>query len=153
MTDRSVTQATFSLERLYPAPPARVFAAWADPATKARWFAGASAEHELDFRVGGREVNRGHEGEGPALTFTSLYHDIVTDERIVYASTLHAGEDLSTVSITTVEFGPAGDGTRMLLTEQATFLDGREEPAWREEGTSRWLDALGPELLGATGKE
>ena len=41
--DRYVTHATFSLERSYPAPPARVFAAWADPAAKARWFAGGPA--------------------------------------------------------------------------------------------------------------
>ena len=58
--DRYVTHATFSLERSYPAPPARVFAAWADPAAKARWFAGGSGSgHQLDFRVGGREVARG----------------------------------------------------------------------------------------------
>jgi len=59
MTDHSVTHATFSLERSYPLPPARVFAAWADPAAKARWFAGPDSGHELDFRVGGREVNHG----------------------------------------------------------------------------------------------
>ncbi|MFI6510860.1 hypothetical protein ACIBCT_24920 [Streptosporangium sp. NPDC050855] len=43
-------------------------------------------------------------------------------------------------------------GTRLLLTEQATFLDGREEPAWREQGTACWLDALGTELLHTAGK-
>ena len=30
--DRYVTHASFTLERAYPVPPARVFAAWADPA-------------------------------------------------------------------------------------------------------------------------
>lgn len=43
-------------------------------------------------------------------------------------------------------------GTRLLLTEQATFLDGREEPARREQGTACWLDALGTELLHTAGK-
>ena len=53
--DRYVTHATFSLERSYPVPLARVFAAWSDPAAKARWFAtGPDSGHELDFRVGGR---------------------------------------------------------------------------------------------------
>ncbi|MFI5940585.1 hypothetical protein ACIBCB_10035 [Streptomyces uncialis] len=40
MTDRCVTHATFTLERLYPAPAARVFAEWAGsaPATgSTRW--------------------------------------------------------------------------------------------------------------------
>ena len=54
--DRYVTHATFSLERCYSAPPAQVFAAWAEPAAKARWFAGGpDSGHQLDFRVGGRE--------------------------------------------------------------------------------------------------
>lgn len=46
-----------------------------------------------------------------------------------------------------MEFAPADDGTRLLLTEQGTFLDGHEDPAWREQGTGCWLDALGAYLL------
>ncbi|MFE4515715.1 SRPBCC family protein [Kitasatospora sp. NPDC056783] len=146
MTDHVVTHATFTLERRYAAPPATVFAAWADPTAKARWFAGPDAEHELDFRVGGREVNRGRSAGGAVLTFESWYRDIVQDERIVYTSTLSEGPDLATVSLTTVEFHPEDGGTRVLLTEQGTFLDGREEAAWREQGTGRWLDELAAEL-------
>ena len=51
-----------------------------------------------------------------------------------------------TVSLTTVEFRAAEGGTRLVLTEQGTFLDGREEPAWREHGTAEQLDALGAQL-------
>jgi uncharacterized protein YndB with AHSA1/START domain len=146
--DRSVTHATFTLERVYPVPVAQVFAAWADPAAKARWFApGPAAGHELDFRVGGREIVRGGPEGGPVMTFESFYRDIVPGERIVYSSTLSAGEDLATVSVTTVELSHAGEGTQLVLTEQATFLDGREEPEWREHGTGEWLDALGAELV------
>ena len=75
MTDRSVTHSTFVVERSYDASPARVFAAWADPKAKARWFAGPEEwgpdEFELDFRVGGREVSRGGaEGAGTRLVLT-----------------------------------------------------------------------------------
>ena len=147
MTERSVIHATFTLKREYPAGPARVFAAWADPTAKARWFGAPDGEHELDFRVGGREVNRGRHAGGPLLTFEARYEDIVAGERIVYSSTLSAGDTLSTVSLTTVEFGPADDGgTRLLLTEQGTFLDGHEDPSWREQGTAGWLSALDTEL-------
>jgi uncharacterized protein YndB with AHSA1/START domain len=145
--DRYVTHATFSLERSYPVPPARVFAAWADPAAKARWFAaGPDSGHQLDFRVGGREVAHGGPDGGPVMTFESLYRDIVPQERIVYTSTLSTGNEVMTVSVTTVEFRSVEDGTRLVLTEQGTFLDGREEPAWREQGTGTQLDALAAEL-------
>ena len=142
MTDHPVIHSTFSLERSYPAAPARVFAAWAEPGAKAKWFAGGNAEHQLDFRAGGREVTRGNNGDGDVLTADSAYHDIVPQARIVYSTTLSVGDKVATVSITTVEIAPDGDGTRLLLTEQGTYLDGLEEPRWREQGTGQQLDAL-----------
>ena len=141
--DRSVTHASFTLERAYPAPPARVFAAWADPAVKSRWFAGGTGDgHQLDFRVGGREVASGGPDGGPVMTFETFYREIVPQERIVYTSTMSSGSEGITISLTTVEFKPAGDGTKLVLTEQGAFLDGHEEPAWRENGTADQLKAL-----------
>ncbi|WP_255955568.1 SRPBCC family protein [Streptomyces odontomachi] len=143
-SDHSVLHSTFTLERRYPAPPSRVFAAWSDPAEKATWFAGAGVEHALDFRVGGRETVhcRRRPDAGPDLAVVSVYQHIDPDERIVYTSTLSADDELATVSLTTVEFSAEGDGTRLVLTEQGTFLDGREHPDWREQGTAEWLTAL-----------
>jgi uncharacterized protein YndB with AHSA1/START domain len=40
VTLKPVVHGTFAIERTYPVPPARVFAAWADPDTKALWFVG-----------------------------------------------------------------------------------------------------------------
>lgn len=57
MSERSTKHATFVIERIYDASPARVFAAWSNPAAKVRWFAchtEREAKYELDFRVGGR---------------------------------------------------------------------------------------------------
>jgi uncharacterized protein YndB with AHSA1/START domain len=141
--DRSVTHASFTLERAYPAPPARVFAAWADPAVKSRWFAGGTGDgHQLDFRVGGREVASGGPDAGPVMTFETFYREIVPQERIVYTSTMSSGAEVITISLTTVEFKPADGGTKLVLTEQGAFLDGHEEPAWRENGTADQLKAL-----------
>lgn len=145
MTTTEITHSTFTLERHYAAPPATVFSAWADPSVKARWFAGPDAEHELDFRVGGRERAIGRH-DGTVLTFEAHYQDIVPGERIVSCSTLSAGDALSTVSITTVEFVPDAGGTRLVLTEQGTYLPGHEQPAWREQGIASQLDALAAEL-------
>jgi uncharacterized protein YndB with AHSA1/START domain len=151
MTERSVTHATFVVERTYDASPPRVFAAWADPAAKRRWFAGldkeGSGEHELDFRVGGREINRGGPPGGPVFTFDARYQDIVPDQRIVYTYDMHADETRISVSLATVEFKPAGAGTQLIFTEQGAFLDGGDKPQYREQGTSDLLDALGAELL------
>jgi uncharacterized protein YndB with AHSA1/START domain len=149
MSDHSVTHSTFTLERVYDASPARVFAAWADPAAKRRWFAGDAARHELDFRVGGQELVRARTPDGNELTFESVYRDIVPAERIVFGSTLSMRDSMVTVSITTVQISPTGQGTRLELIEQGTFLDGHEQPDWRERGTGDQLDALAAEL--ATG--
>jgi uncharacterized protein YndB with AHSA1/START domain len=146
MTERSVTHATFVIERTYDASPERVFAAWAQPVAKARWFAGSDGEFELDFRVGGREINRGGPPGGPVYAFEGRYQDIVPDERIVYTYDMHLDETRISVSLATVEFKPAGTRTQLIFTEQGAFLDGLDTPADREQGTSGLLDALGAEL-------
>jgi uncharacterized protein YndB with AHSA1/START domain len=150
VTDRSVAHATFVVERTYSAAPARVFAAWADPAAKARWFASPEEwgpdEFELDFRVGGREVNRGGPKGGPVYTYSARYQDIVPDERIVYTYSMHLDQTLLSVSVATVELRPEGAGTRLVLTEQGAFLDGHDNPAQRQHGAEELLDALGAAL-------
>jgi uncharacterized protein YndB with AHSA1/START domain len=150
MTERSVTHATFVIERTYSASPARVFAAWSDPAIKSRWFTGPEEwgpdELDLDFRIGGREISRGGPKGGPVHTYEGRYYDIVPNERIVYAYDMHIDETRISVSVATVEFKPAGTGTRLIFTEQGAYLDGHDTSAEREHGTGELLDALGAEL-------
>jgi uncharacterized protein YndB with AHSA1/START domain len=147
MTERSAVHSTFAIERTYDASPARVFEAWADPVAKSRWFGGSEPpEHQLDFRVGGREVNRGGPPGGPVFTYEALYYDIVPGERIVYAYEMCMGDTRISVSVATVEFSGAGTGTRLLFTEQGAFLDGHDTPAQREHGTGELLEKLGAAL-------
>ena len=154
MNERSVTHATFVVERIYDASPARVFAAWSDPAAKSRWFAGpdeaGTAEWEMDFRVGGREISRGGPPGGPTYAFEGRYQDIVPNERIVYTYDMHLDAARISVSVATVELKPDGARTRLLFTEQGAFLDGLDTPAQREEGMGSLLDALGDELARET---
>ncbi|MFI5915365.1 metalloregulator ArsR/SmtB family transcription factor [Dactylosporangium sp. NPDC051541] len=144
MIDSTVLHSSFTVERGYPHRPGVVFAAWADPASKARWFGGE--QHILDFRVGGREIVRDHDADGRALRYETRYHDIVPGERIVYSSTLLVADVAATISLTSVQFRPTAVGTMLRLTEQAVYLDEQERPAWREQGTNDWLDALALEL-------
>ncbi|MCW2976243.1 MAG: putative glutathione S-transferase-related transrane protein [Actinomycetia bacterium] len=151
MTPRSTAHATFSIERTYDAAPERVFAAWADPAAKSRWFGGpddGETEYELDFRVGGRERSRGGTPDGTVYTYDAVYRDIAPNERIVYTYEMYMGEARISVSVTTVELAPEAAGTRLTFTEHGVFLDGLDSPALREEGTGHLLDALGADLRG-----
>ena len=150
MSGPSATHATFTLERVYDAAPARVFKAWADPAIKARWFVGPAdwqlAERAMDFRAGGKERLRGRKGSGIVSTFDSVYHDIVPDQRIVYSYDMHLDHRHISVSLATVEFKAEGAGTRLVITEQGVFLDGYDDSGSRERGTAVLLEQLGAEL-------
>ena len=145
-----VVHRTLSVERTYPAPPARVFAAFADPATKRRWFAeGAGVEVDeftLDFRVGGFERTRFRLVGGAPMRNDTLFLDIVAGERIVFAYALTAGEVRASAALTTVELAADGGGTRLLLTEQVAFLDGADGAASRQRGWGALLDRLGEAL-------
>lgn len=146
MTLSTVAHDTFVIKRTYDAPVAEVFRAWDDPILKARWFAGSAdalgAGYELDFRVGGREVNRGGPPGGPVYTYESEFRDIVPEQRIVYTNEMYADESRISVSVATVLFRSQDARTQLVFTEQGVFLDGHDTVAQREEGTRSLLDSL-----------
>lgn len=148
---RSVQHGTFTIEREFPYPPERVFAAWADPKAKGKWFAGppgqwTQLEREMDFRVGGRERLKGRFNRGTVSDFNALYHDIVPRERIVYSYAMHVDEKKISVSLATIQFEAAKvggkAGTRLVLTEQGAFLDGYDDAGSRERGTQALIENL-----------
>jgi len=142
MTQRSTHPATFAIDRTFDAPPETLFNAFADPATKARWFEGpdewTKGPREFDFRVGGHERTSGGPPGGQVHAFHACYQDIIPNQRIVYSYDMHLDDKRISVSLTTVEFKPAGTGTRLTFTEQGVFLDGYDDAGSRESGT-RWL--------------
>ena len=143
MNDRSVNHSTFVIERNFKASPARVFAAFEEPAAKAKWF---GPSESFEFRVGGREVNRGGPEGGPIYTYDALYQEIVPGRRIVYSYIMDLNDVRISVSVATLEMVPAGEGTRLILTEQGAFLDGHDTAEQREHGTKGLLDLLAQSL-------
>ncbi len=157
MQEQSVIHSTFVIERSYPVKPERVFAAFADPAKKRRWFAEGDhheLEHyELDFRVGGKERVRLRLGEdtplkGVACTNEISYLEIVPNRRVVTASTMSLAEKCISASLVTFEFLPSKTGTDLIFTHQGAFIEGADGPEMREEGWRKLLDKLTEEFAG-----
>lgn len=143
MSDRSVTHATFHIERTYDASPARVYAAFADRQAKLAWSACHDVvDWQFDFREGGRELTRMQSPEIGEILVEHRYHDLVPGERIVFSyHMVHGGRRVS-ASVTTVELAPAGTGTRLTFTEHGAYLDGQASAAGIEEGTREGLENL-----------
>jgi uncharacterized protein YndB with AHSA1/START domain len=146
MKERSVTHSTFVIERSYPVPPDRVFAAFSDPAQKRRWFAEGTEsetdEFEMDFRVGGCERKRFRAKNGLAFTNDTVYLDIVPSRRIVFGYTMAMDNNRISSSQATVEFLPAEKGTDLIFTEQGAFFEGADGPQRREGGWRKLLEQL-----------
>jgi uncharacterized protein YndB with AHSA1/START domain len=146
----SVVHATFCLERTYEASRAQVYRALTDPVAKAKWFGAGGAftvlAREMDIRNGGRELLKARWESGLVTSFEAHYHDVVPQERLVYAYWMYMDERKISVSLATFELKAAGSGTRLILTEQGAFLDGYDDAGSRERGTNGLLDALGASL-------
>lgn len=149
----AVTHATFSVERVYPQGPAKVFFAHADQATTRRWRVEGEgfhvSEHTMDFRVGGDELARFRFGDGPDMTCETQYHAIWPDRRMVFSYRMTIGGEPLSASLVTIELAPVGGGTRLTYTEQGTYFgdpDGPGSVSGREEGTRQLLESLAAEL-------
>lgn len=154
MAARNTVKATFTLERRYRASPARVFRSFAEEELKKRWFGGPDGWEQLekafDFRVDGVEVNVGRHPNGVVSAFRCTYHDIVPNERIVYAYRMEIDGVPMSSSLATIEIRPDGEGSSLTVTEYGVYFDGFAEAAHdgRERGTSWLLDRLGADLDG-----
>lgn len=154
MPEPEVTHSTFVLERTYPQNPERVFAAFAQPARKRRWYAEGDheiQEYDLDFRVGGSERFRyrfkeGHPIAGSEISNESSYHDIVSGQRIVFTQKMSLNGKPVSIAVITLEFLNSSDGTDLILTNQGTFLDWPDGAKMVEHGWNTLLDRLRAEV-------
>jgi len=144
----TVANATFTIERVLNASPARVFAAYATLEAKGQWFKAPrdieTLNRDFDFRVGGKERFHARWPSGMVTDFQATYHDILENERIILVYDMfHNGNKLS-VSLLTLELRPEGDKkTRLIHTEQGSYLvGGRDAVVSREHGTTWHIENL-----------
>ena len=155
MPDSPTAHGNFTVERSYSAPPARVFAAFADPEKKKSWFASSDLHtmesFESDFRVGGLELLHYRFGPnspfpGAQLTNEGQYHDIVPNRRIVSASHMALEGRIFSAALVTIELVPTDSGTDVSCTFQGAFFEGADGPEMRKQGWETLLDRLGESL-------
>ena len=96
--------------------------------------------------MGGVESLAGDVEGGMSYRYDAVYQDIVDNERIVYSYEMTMAGRRISVSVATIEFIADGNGTHLILTEQGAFLDGLDQPAFREKGTNELMDKLGTTL-------
>lgn len=126
----------------FAAPPARVYAAWTDPARLPRWWGPDEdgrpftvTRCDLQPQKGGRYrvVMRSPGGE----TFVSrgMYQEVVPGERLIFTFAWEEDGILGHQTLVRLTFTPAGEGTNLRF-EQGTFpsRDARDshESGWRE---------------------
>jgi uncharacterized protein YndB with AHSA1/START domain len=150
-TNERPQHATITLERTYRAPLERVFSEFADPVARARWSApsnDALIYDQTEFRAGGRDLFRCGPKNDPKFRGETLYHLIVPNRRVVSSETLDVDGQRLAVSLNTLDFEPAGEGTNLKVTVQMVSLVGAGMIEGYESGNKSALENLGRHLSG-----
>ncbi|MBV9813151.1 MAG: SRPBCC domain-containing protein [Acetobacteraceae bacterium] len=129
---------SLTLVRRIKAPPARVYAAWIDPAQIARWWGPEPTtviSAEADPRPGGRYrvVFRSRDGERHDCR--GSYHEVEQDRRLVFTWSWVSTPERQ--SLVTVEIRAIEAGSELTLTH-AQFYD----EAARDRHRGGWTGAL-----------
>ncbi len=146
---RSVMHDIVVVERVFDAPPARVFTAFTKLDARLRWSVpqGEKLEYlESSFTIGGRDVFRCGRDNDMCFLGDIRYEDIVPDKRIVSTENLSRNNIRLSVALTTIELVPEGNGTRMIMTAQIAEFDGSNMSSGYRHGWQTVLDNLVIEL-------
>jgi uncharacterized protein YndB with AHSA1/START domain len=140
MDTATATKPSLTLKRRINAPPAKVFAAFTEPQTIARWFGPQGVqkvEAETDLRIGGRYRIVGHMAND-THEVGGVYREIVPDEKLVYTWAWKSTPERE--SLVTLQFKPDGAGTLLTLTHEQFFDDDARDR--HQHGWSGALDKL-----------
>jgi uncharacterized protein YndB with AHSA1/START domain len=138
MATATATKPSLTIKRRFKAPPAKVFAAFADPEKVKGWMGPGEmkAVHaETDTRSGGRYRWVMQAPSGEQHDVSGVYREVIPNEKLVFT---WAWKDTpERESIVTVLLKPDGDGTLLTLTHEQFF----DEDA-RDRHQGGWNGAL-----------
>ena len=130
---------TLVIDRVFTAPPDRVFAAWTDTAQLAEWYGPEGMKAEIfanDLTVGGRYslVMKSAEGE---YHLSGEYEEIEPPRKLVFTWKWKTSDETTRV---TIELRPEGDRTHLRLTH--TGFAEAEQTSSHNQGWSSSLNDL-----------
>ena len=129
---------SLTLKRRLNAAPAKVYAAWTDPAKIAQWFgpdAGKVERAETDLRVGGRYTVVFFTEDGEEHHVSGVYREVVPDEKLVFTWTWRSTPERE--SLVTVQIKPDGAGSLLTLIHEQFF-----DEAARDRHQYGWTGSL-----------
>lgn len=143
MESRNPTQANAPIElrlkRRFDAPIERVWRAWTDPQALMRWFGPTETREvllaETDVRVGGGYRLGFSTNDGREHHASGQYREVDLQRRLVFTWAWH--DTPAEVSLITLEFTPAGNGTDLAFL-QTPFVD----QATRDSHDHGWSGAM-----------
>ena len=150
-TNERPQHATITLERTYRAPLERVFSEFADPVARARLSAPSNdvlIYDQTEFRAGGRDLFRCGPRNDPKFRGETFYHLILPNRRVVSTETLDVDGQRLAVSLNTLDFEPAGEGTNLKFTVQMVSFVGAGMIEGYESGNKSALENFGRHLSG-----
>ena len=141
--DAAFSACELRYERVFAAPPERVFHAWTDPQVLARWWGPKGCvipEISIDLREGGEWMTLMREPDGGEHRVSGVYREIVPPRRLVFTWAWDNDGERGHESTVTVEFEAAPGGTLMRF-HQATFRTA-EMTRLHNEGWTSCLDGF-----------
>lgn len=129
---------SLTLKKRINAAPAKVFAAWTDPALITQWFSpqsGPFERAEIDLRIDGRFDIAFRADNGELFNVRGTYREIVPNEKLVFTwAWISTPERQSQV---TISLKPDGAGTMLTLHHEQFF-----DEAARDGHRRGWTGSL-----------
>src|SRR6266478_6514360 len=122
MTTKASDKVSLEIKRFINAPPARVYAAWTDPAQLKEWWGPESVRTRnltADPSVGGKYRWDLTNSEGEEMTVFGEYRELVSGKKIVFTWKWDDDEVWQNhTSVVTVELTDRDGGTELRLTHE-----------------------------------